>query len=51
MKVTIELPEKTMCAFVNYVFHSGTGLSMGVKSISTDDIKAGYVLVEEQEEK
>lgn len=47
MKVTIELPDTAMCAFVNYVFYDiNTGMSMGAKSIDTDDLKRGYVAAE-----
>lgn len=35
MKITIELPDTTMCAFVNYIFCENTGMSMGVKQIDT----------------
>lgn len=45
MKITIELPEKTSCAFLNYVFGTSTGMTMGVKQIGTDDIRSGKVLV------
>ena len=45
MKITIELPERAVCAFLNYVYGTDTGMSMGVKQIDTDDIKRGKVLV------
>ena len=43
MKITIEIPDTTLCAFVNYVFATDTGLSMGAKSINTDDIEKSKV--------
>jgi hypothetical protein len=39
MKITIELPDTTVCAFVNYVYYTETGMSMGAKSIGTDDLE------------
>lgn len=45
MKITIELPERAVCAFLNYIYRTDTGMSMGVKQIGTDDIKRGKVLV------
>lgn len=43
-KVTIELPEWTQCAFVNYVYlNEGTAETlMATRSISTDEINKGY---------
>ena len=47
----IELPDKTLCAFLNYVYvDEDGGMSMGVKQIDTDDIKAEHVTVEVKEE-
>lgn len=37
MKITIDLPEYTSCAFVNYIYATGTGMSMGVKGLDSDD--------------
>jgi len=45
MKIIIEIPDTTNCAFFNYVYTTSTGMSMGVKSISTDDIRSGDILV------
>ena len=45
MKITIEVPNTTVCAFFNYVFVGDTGMSMGVKQIDSDDMKSGKVLV------
>ena len=38
MKITIEIPDTTMCGFFNYVFVDEGGLSMGSKSLDTDEI-------------
>lgn len=47
----IEIPDGTLCAFLNYVFvGEGGGMNMAVKQISTDDIAAGHVTVEPKEE-
>ena len=45
MKVTIEMPDTTTCAFLNYIYRTDTGMSMGVKQIDTDDLKNGNLLV------
>lgn len=45
MKITIEMPDTTSCAFLNYIYGTSTGLSMGVKTIDTDDLESGEVLV------
>ena len=41
MKITIDLPEYTSCAFVNYIYAIGTDMSMGVKSLDSDDLVDG----------
>lgn len=41
MKVTIELPDTTVCAFVNYVFATKDGMSMGARSIDSADLAQG----------
>ena len=39
MKVTIELPKTTACAFVNYVFVADNGEpQMAVKSLDANDL-------------
>ncbi len=45
MKITIEVPDTTLCAFFDYVFYTNTGMNMGSKQISTDDIRSGNILV------
>lgn len=47
----IEIPDRTLCAFLNYVFvGEDGGMNMGVKQISTEDIEAGHVTVETKED-
>lgn len=39
MKLTIDLPDDTLCAFISYVYHSPeNGLNMAVAQIDTDTI-------------
>lgn len=45
MKITIEIPDTTVCAFFDYVYYTNTGMSMASKQISTDDIQGGEVIV------
>lgn len=44
MKVTIELPGLTTCVFVNYVFHTNSGMCMATKEIDTDALRSGEVI-------
>lgn len=41
MKITVELPEGTVCGFINYVFRTDNGMSMGCRSIDTDALRKG----------
>lgn len=45
MKITVELPDNTQCAFINYIFLDSRSYNsmMGVTSIDTDMLKGGYV--------
>ncbi len=45
MKITIEIPDTTVCAFLNYIYYTSTGMSMMCKSISTDEIQSNKVIV------
>ena len=45
MKITIEIPDKTVCAFFDYVYYTNTGMSMASKQIGTDDIHSREVIV------
>ena len=39
MKIIVEVPDMTVCVFVNYLSYTGTGMEMGCKSIATDDLE------------
>lgn len=43
MKITLDIPNATTCAFINYVFvnEDTYGMSMGVKSLESDDLVDG----------
>lgn len=41
-KLTLELPKGTMCCFVNYIYATPTGMSMGVTQIDGDDLLNGF---------
>lgn len=45
MKITIEIPNTTACAFLNYVYSTSTGMSMASRQIDTDEIQSGEVIV------
>ena len=40
-KLTIELPEGVMCAFVSYVYTENGGILLGARPIDSDDLSAG----------
>lgn len=43
MKITLDIPDMTTCAFFNYVFMDKDtyNMSMGVKSLESDDLVDG----------
>ena len=43
MKITLDIPITTTCAFFNYVFmnEDSYGMGMGVKSLESDDLVDG----------
>lgn len=43
MKITLDIPDMTTCAFFNYVYMNkdSYNLSMGVKSLVSDDLVDG----------
>ena len=43
MKITLDIPDTTTCAFINYVYVNKDtyGMSMGVKSLESDDLVDG----------
>ena len=44
MKITLDLPDTTRCAFLNCVFIGSDGLMIGSKPIDSDDLKNGAVV-------
>ena len=45
MKITIEIPDTTVCAFFDYVYYTDTDMHIAIKQIRTDDIQSGKVIV------
>lgn len=45
MRITIEIPDTTACAFFDYIYYTNTGMSMASKRICTDDIQSGEIIV------
>lgn len=45
MKITFDIPDGTMCAFLNFVFREGYNVNMGVKQAGTEELNDGAVLV------
>lgn len=43
MKITLDIPDTTLCVFINYVFTNKYtyGINMGVKSLDSDDLIDG----------
>lgn len=44
MRITLDVPDTTLCAFANYIFSTDTGMSMGVRSIDTEEMSDGNVI-------
>jgi hypothetical protein len=42
MKISVEIPDTTVCAFVSYVFYTKDGMSMGTRAIDSYDIAQGF---------
>lgn len=45
MKVTFEVPDSTLCLTLSGVYATDNALSMGVKTVSTEQIESGEVIV------
>lgn len=43
-KLTLELPQDTLCCFVNYVYCGSSGLLMGTTAIDGDDLMNGEAI-------
>ena len=41
MKLVLELPDKTMCVFANYIYVKNGEMVMGVAQIDGDDLLEG----------
>lgn len=43
MRITLDIPDTTTCAFINYVFWNKDtyGMGMSVKSLDSDDLVDG----------
>lgn len=44
MKITLDIPDTTVCAFFDFVYFTETGLAMQGHSIQTDELKNGGVI-------
>lgn len=44
MKLVLELPDKTMCAFVNYIYCTADGMIMGATQVDGDDLLNGKMI-------
>ena len=43
MKIAVDVPDMTVCVFVNYVSYTSTGMEMGCKSIPTDELEKAKI--------
>ena len=43
MKIVIDVPDMTVCVFANYISYTATGIKMGCKSLSTDELKKAKI--------
>lgn len=41
MKLTLDIPDTTLCAFFDFVYYTDTGVSMQSHSIGTDEMFDG----------
>lgn len=41
MKITLDIPDNTLCAFLNYVYIDCSGMTMGTHALQSDDLKDG----------
>ena len=44
MRITLDLPNEMVCAFVGFVYYDDYKYSMGVTSLDSDDLKDGNVI-------
>lgn len=41
MKITLDLPDTTRCASINYVYQNGVSMMIGCKLLDSSDLKDG----------
>lgn len=41
MKITLDIPDTTRCAFFNYVYQGSTAMLVGCKLLDSSDLKEG----------
>lgn len=41
MKITLDLPDTTRCASINYVYQNGVYMMVGCKLLDSSDLKDG----------
>ena len=51
MKITIDIPDTTNCAFLNYVFYDNHGYKMGVRQMDSDNLYDGAVIYDKRNDK
>lgn len=44
MKITLDIPNNTMCAFLNCIEYTSEGLSMRSYSLDGDDMRDGNII-------
>ena len=50
MKITLDIPDTTVCAFFDFVHYTRTGMAMHCHSIASDELFDGAEIVIEQED-
>ena len=50
MKVTLDIPDTTVCAFFDFVHYTSTGMAMQGHSIPSDELFDGAEIVIEQKD-
>ena len=41
MKIILDLPDTTRCAYINYVYQNGVSMMIGCKLLDSSDLKDG----------
>lgn len=50
MKITLDIPDTTVCAFFDFVHYTRTGMAMQGHSIASDELFDGAEIVIEQKD-